>query len=86
MTSEDLLLEGFSAIVRGDRRAGVALLGRGIEALAADKLAPDEDLRWLGLGSFAAGELFDDGAVHALASRWVRRCRDQGALTTLPSQ
>jgi DNA-binding CsgD family transcriptional regulator len=41
-------------------------------------------LRWLGLGCCAAAELLDHRAMYRLACRWVRLCRQQGALTDLP--
>jgi DNA-binding CsgD family transcriptional regulator len=84
LTGADLLLEGVTAVLRGNRRAGTPVLRRAVEVLGAGQLSAEEGLRWLGLGCFAAGELFDNIAKHRLASRWVQLCREQGALTTLP--
>jgi DNA-binding CsgD family transcriptional regulator len=80
-----LLLDGLSTLLTAGHRAGVPLLRRAITALAAAELRPDDGLRWLGLGSYAAGELFDDDAVRVLTTRWVDLARAQGALTTLPT-
>jgi hypothetical protein len=83
LTAADLLLEGFTTILRGHRQAGVPLLRRSVEMLDGDQLA-EEDLRWLGLACCAAAELLDNATMYRLASRWVRLCRQQGALTDLP--
>ena len=83
-SAADLLLDGFAAWVAAGYPAAVPLFRRAIDMLRADALSPQESLRVLGLGTFAATELFDDQAQHALASRWVQLARDQGALTALP--
>ncbi len=83
-SAADLLLDGFAARAADGYRASVPLFRRAIAMLGADKLSPQEGLRWLTLGCVAAAELWDDQAQHALASRWVRLARDYGALTALP--
>jgi DNA-binding CsgD family transcriptional regulator len=80
----DLILDGFTALLTDGPIPAVPLLRRGIDALAADDVPDDEALRWLGLGIWAACELFDRDAWYAMATRWVALCREKGALTTLP--
>ena len=77
-TIADLLLDGFSAHVRGRDPGAPVLLRRAIEGLGTAG-----DLRPFPLGCFAAIELLDHDAFAALASRWVKLARDQGALTSL---
>jgi DNA-binding CsgD family transcriptional regulator len=81
----DLLLDGFTALLTVGHAAAAPLLRRAIEALGSDALPADEALRWLGLGCWAATDLMDEESWHTLASRWVQLCRDQGALTRLPT-
>ena len=83
-SAADLLLDGFAAWAADGYPASVPLLRRAVAKLRAGDLSPQQGLRGLGLGCFAAAELFDDQAQHALASRWVQLARDQGALTALP--
>ena len=80
----DLLLDGFAAQVAVGYPAAVPLLRRAVALLDAGELSPQESLRWLGFGYYAATDLLDDEAQHALVRRWVRLARDQGALTALP--
>ena len=80
----DLMLDGFAAQVGAGYPAAVPLLRRAVAMLHSDELSPQEGLRWLGLGYYAATDLLDEEAQHALVSRWVRLARDQGALTALP--
>ena len=82
-SAADLLLDGFAAWAAEGYPASVPLLRRAV-ALRVGDLSPQQGLRGLGLGCFAAAELFDDQAQHALANRWVQLARDQGALTALP--
>ena len=79
-----LLLDGFAVRAAAGYPAAAPLLRRAIAILRADDLSPAEGLRGLRLGCVAAADLFDDQAQHALATRWVRLARDQGALTALP--
>jgi DNA-binding CsgD family transcriptional regulator/tetratricopeptide (TPR) repeat protein len=83
-TITDLLLCGYSAVLIGERTAGVPLLRRAIAALLEGEFPLAESVRWLLLGGRAAGELMDDEALHALASHAVQLTRDAGALTALP--
>ena len=78
-TTADMLLEGFTARFTAGYRAAVPHFRRAVTALRAGG-----DVRWFMLGCLAAGELWDLHAWHALASRWVQLCRENGALTILP--
>ncbi len=79
----DLLLAGYSVLLTDGPAAAVPYLRPATAALLAPDLRAG-DLRWFMLGCLAASELWDDQAQHALAARWVKLARDQGALTTLP--
>ena len=83
-SAADLLLDGFAARAAAGYPASVPLLRRAVARLRTDDLSPADSLRWLGLGFFAATELFDDQAQRALVGRWVQLARDLGALTALP--
>ena len=85
VSATDLLLDGFAARVAAGYPASVPLFRRAIAMLRAGDLGPREGLRLPRLGCFAATELWDDQAQHALAIRWVQLARDLGALTALPA-
>ena len=85
VSATDLLLDGFAARVAAGYPASVPLFRRAIAMLRAGDLSPREGLRLPRLGCFAATELWDDQAQHALAIRWVQLARDLGALTALPA-
>jgi len=84
MTISDLLISGFAALLTEGRAAAFPDLRRAVATLQANELRDDDELRWFMLGCLAASELWDDEAQHALASRWVKRARNQGALAALP--
>ena len=65
--------------------AAVPALQRAVVALRGYQPRPEDGLGWLRLGRFAAAELMDDEAAHAVASRWVQLARERGALSTLPA-
>ncbi len=83
-SAADLLLDGFAARAAAGYTAAVPLLRRAIAMLGADDLSAQERLRLPRLGCFAAADLWDDQAQHALATRWVRLAREYGALIALP--
>ena len=83
-SAADLLLDGFAAWASDGYPASVPLLRRGVAKLRAGDLSLQQGLYGIGLGCFAAAELFDDEAQRALVIRWVQLARDQGALTALP--
>lgn len=76
----DLLLDGLAALVLDGHAAAAPALARAIELLREFG-----DLRWVGLAGHAASELWDDEALHALATRRVRLARETGALAVLPN-
>ena len=80
----DLLLAGYSARFTLGYAASVPPLRAAVTALLADDLDPAVGLRWLALGTAAAGSLWDDRALAALSERWVKMARAAGAFTTLP--
>jgi DNA-binding CsgD family transcriptional regulator len=98
-TMTDRLLAGYAAVLTGNRSAGAPLLrriigdllGGGEPGTAAPRTGGSstgetgtQTVRWLTLACRAAGELLDDQAWHALASRCVRLARDAGELAELP--
>jgi DNA-binding CsgD family transcriptional regulator len=83
-TVGDLLLEGYSARFTLGYQASVEPFRAAVTALLADDLDPVVGLRWFGLGTAAAGSLWDDQAVLDLSDRWVNMARAAGAFTTLP--
>ena len=80
----DLMLAGFSSMQTYDVPAAAGFLRRVLNALTADDVPEDQGLRWYGYGLLCATELLDFDSCHLLADRWVRLCRDRGALTMLP--
>jgi DNA-binding CsgD family transcriptional regulator len=83
-TVADLILDGYTALLTDGPAAGAPLHQRAVAALLDRNVPAHEELRWLGLGMFAASELFDLEAWYTLANRWVALCRERGALMTLP--
>jgi DNA-binding CsgD family transcriptional regulator len=80
MRAADFLLDGYSELFAGkDEAEAVRSLRRAI-----DMLRQRGELRWLGLACLAAGELWDEAAMQALAGRRVRLARRDRALTVLP--
>jgi len=80
----DLLLTGFQARITKGYDAAAAPLRAALGALRADHLEPVAGLKWFGLGSMAAGSLWDDQALLDITERWVQVTRRLGALTHLP--
>lgn len=76
----DFLLDGYAARFTEGVAAATPALRRAIEALRRRG-----ELRWLGLACLAAWELWDDAAIHALASRRARLARDTRAFMVLPN-
>ncbi len=83
-SAADPLLDGFAARAAAGYPASVPLFRRAIDMLRGSDLSPQDGLRWLRLGYFAAIELLDDEAQHALVIRWVQLAREHAALTALP--
>ncbi len=81
--ADDLLLDGFAARLAAGYTAGVPPMREALAALRHGALPAEDGLRWLGVGCYAAGELFEEEAFGAFAARWVELSRETGALTTL---
>jgi DNA-binding CsgD family transcriptional regulator len=80
----DLLLDGFTIRLTRGHQAAAPLLRTAVDLVIAGPAAADPTRRLAAMSCWAARELLDDQAQHALASRWVRADREQGALFTLP--
>jgi DNA-binding CsgD family transcriptional regulator len=80
----DYLLDGYAAVITSGYPSGTPLLRQAIQSMTNGELDATDGLRWLGLVSLAALDLFDDAAAHTLATRWVRLAREHAALTILP--
>jgi DNA-binding CsgD family transcriptional regulator/tetratricopeptide (TPR) repeat protein len=80
----DFLLDGYAALITAGYPSGVPLLKQAIPRMLTEGLDATDGLRWLGLVLLAAYDLFDDVAIHTLATRWVRLAREHAALTILP--
>ena len=82
--AEDFLLDGYVALILAGYSFGAPVLKQAIQRMLTEELDATDALRWLGLVSLAAYHLFDDAAIHALATHWVRLAREHAALTILP--
>lgn len=80
----DFLLDGCAALITSGFTAGAPLLKRAMQPMMNEELDATDSLRWLGLALLAAYTVFDDIAVSAMATRWVRLSREHAALTILP--
>jgi DNA-binding CsgD family transcriptional regulator len=80
----DVFLAGLAASCDGELAAGASLLRRGISGLAGE-LTSAAELSLLPLACAGALRLWDDRAADALAGRYVRLARTEGALSELPS-
>ncbi len=80
----DFLLDGYAALITAGYPSGAPLLKQAIQRMLTEELDATDGLRWLGLVLLAAYDLFDDAAIHTLATRWVRLAREHAALTILP--
>ncbi len=81
----DLLLDGLVARFTQGYEESVPTLKRALEAIRSDDGADHEDGRWLWMAAMVAVMLWDDESLYLVASRAVRRCREAGALATLPA-
>ena len=80
----DALLAGLAASLSGELTAGASLLRRAIGGLGG-AMTTAAELSLLPLACAGALQLWDDRAADALASRYVRLARGEGALSDLPS-
>ncbi|NPC44130.1 LuxR family transcriptional regulator [Nocardioides sp. zg-1230] len=82
----DLLLDGLSTRFTRGYEASVPSLQRALESLVAhDSENDNANGRWFWLACHVAAMLWDDEALHTLATRAVRVGREAGTLATLPS-
>ena len=79
-TVSDLLLEGYSARFTLGYQASVEPFRAAVTALLADDQDPVAGLRWFGLGTAAAGSLWDDQATFDLSDRWEKMARAVSAV------
>jgi DNA-binding CsgD family transcriptional regulator len=82
-TIPDLLFNGYASFMLRGPDKGAPRLRRALSALVDDGLPDDQVLRWSGYGMWVAADLCDLDACRRLADRWIRLCRDTGALTAL---
>jgi DNA-binding CsgD family transcriptional regulator len=80
----DALLAGLAANFSGELTAGASLLRRAISGFGGEMTTAAE-LSLLPLAYAGALQLWDDRAADALASRYVRLARAEGALSDLPA-
>jgi DNA-binding CsgD family transcriptional regulator len=80
----DLLLEGLAARYAVGYAASIAPLRAALSQLGSANLEPLTGLQWSGLGTFAAGSLWDD-SLPDVAGAWLRAARAEGALTLIPA-
>ena len=80
----DLLLDGLATRFTEGYAAGVAPLRLALHTFCRGDGRGEDDIRWLGLASRVAPDLWDDEAWDELATRQVRLARAAGALNILP--
>jgi DNA-binding CsgD family transcriptional regulator/tetratricopeptide (TPR) repeat protein len=80
----DLLLDGLATRLTEGYAGGMPMLRRALRAFRGPDLPAEEGLRWLWLAGAIAGQVWDDEAWDALASRQLQLTRDAGALAMLP--
>src|SRR5260370_39330349 len=83
-TGVDFLLKGYAARITAGYPSGAPLLKQAVQRVLNEELGATDGLRWRGLVSLAAYDLFDDHAIYTLATRWVRLAREHAALTIRP--
>ncbi|MCU1430812.1 MAG: LuxR family transcriptional regulator, partial [Actinomycetia bacterium] len=79
----DLLLDALVARYTAGYEAAVPHYKKVIHAFLESRTS--DDLRWFTLAWSIAGDLWDDDALHRLATRQVQLARDAGALAMLPT-
>ena len=84
-SAPDLLLDGVASVVTEGYAAGVPTLKAALSGLRDERIAEDDEIRWLWLACRVAANLWDDETWHALSVRHVELARRAGALTVLPA-
>ncbi|GAA3080539.1 LuxR family transcriptional regulator [Pseudonocardia yunnanensis] len=80
----DLLLDGLTTRFTEGYAAALPSLQRALRAFLHDGCHSKDDLRWYGLASRVAPDLWDDESWERVASRQVELARAAGMLTVLP--
>jgi DNA-binding CsgD family transcriptional regulator len=83
-SAADLLLDGLAIRFTDGYAAAREPLRRAVRVFTAGEVAPDDEIRWLGLACNCAAELWDDDAWSVLSDRYLTRVRETGALGELP--
>jgi DNA-binding CsgD family transcriptional regulator len=79
----DLLLDGLATRFIDGYAAGVPVLSRALQLIAAEESGREKDLRWLWLTSPIAFDVWDDESWDRLTARAVTVSRASGALAIL---
>jgi DNA-binding CsgD family transcriptional regulator len=80
----DLLLDALAIRFTDGYSAAKVPLQRAVRAFTGGRLAPEDEIRWLGLACTCAAELWDDESWYTLSAQYVTRVREAGALSELP--
>ena len=80
---QDLLLDGLAINATDGPTAAAPILRKVLSSFSTVQLAPEEAW-WFGYAQVAANLLWDYGAFHSLAARFLQAARDLGALRMLP--
>ncbi|HEY4418487.1 MAG TPA: AAA family ATPase, partial [Pseudonocardia sp.] len=80
----DLLLDGLTTRFTEGYAAALPLLRRALRAFVHNERHGQDDLRWYGLASRVAPDLWDDESWERVTSRQVELARGAGMLTVLP--
>jgi len=81
----DLLLDGLALLTREGYVAAAPALKVALRAFRDERLAEEDELRWLGLASQIARALADDAAWDELTARRLDLARRTGAFSVLPA-
>jgi DNA-binding CsgD family transcriptional regulator len=79
-TVADLLLDGDATLFLEGHQAAVPMLSKALEQMGSTRVGGPDRVLWLAMGSWAAGAIGDDIALHALTGRLVDEARREGAL------
>jgi DNA-binding CsgD family transcriptional regulator len=82
-TAGDLLLDGLAAVAGGRFTAGAGLLRQAVAAVTSGEPVPGDTPQCFLAFRLAVTELYDDAAWRELATQWVARARDQGAIAVM---
>jgi DNA-binding CsgD family transcriptional regulator len=80
----DLLLDGLAMLTREGYAAAASALTAALRAFRSERLAEEDELRWLWLANRIARALADDEAWDELTARHLELARRAGAFSALP--